>query len=175
MSLESRVRKLEKEKLDSRCASIDCICFPPDEPPYFPAAAERAIAQSVMCPLHGQRFPTRPEIYSAFQRPIHLDPKHWEHRSALYRRAMEASFPPDRFPAKEVLEKSDGHYWVVYVLKGGTELSRELLSPCWDDPSNQPIKREGKTLYLGGWKKEYWIDEAAFPEQQAQINVSGCP
>jgi hypothetical protein len=54
----------------------------------------------------------------------HLDRASWRWRSAQVIKAMDASFPPDRWPAKKIVEP-DGT--VRFVLKDGTEIHR--LSP----------------------------------------------
>ncbi len=69
--------------------------------------------------------------------------------SRLYVKAMEASFPPDRWPAQEVVEPDGG---VRVVLKDGTEIHR--ISPpalIYDLDTGKPcgrIDRNGKILPL---------------------------
>jgi hypothetical protein len=103
-------------------AEADCICFPPDEPPCLELQAEREAAKAVLCPLHGARFSEfAPSIYRSIRRPPHLEPEYWSWRSLQYQKAIEASFPPDRWPATEAVDP-DGT--VRFVLKDGTEILR---------------------------------------------------
>ena len=103
-------------------AGRDCICFRPDEPPHLELRAEIEAAKAVKCPLHGEKF-TRlaPTIYRAMKIPQHLDPAWRKWRSPQYIKAMDASFPPDRWPAQEIVEPDDS---VRFVLKDGTEIYR---------------------------------------------------
>ena len=84
--------------------------------------AEIEAAKAVKCPLHGERF-TRlaPTIYRAMKIPQHLDPAWRKWRSPQYIKAMEASFPPDRWPRRRSLNRMAG---VRFVLKDGTEIYR---------------------------------------------------
>ena len=84
--------------------------------------AEVEAARAVLCPLHGERFrKLAVTIYSVIRLPQHLQPDWTSWRSAKYVTAMDASFPPDRWPAKKIVE-SDGT--VRFVLKDGTEIHR---------------------------------------------------
>jgi hypothetical protein len=106
-------------------SKVDCNCFPPDEPPSLVLKAELDAAKAVRCPLHGARFSKLArEIYRAGRnvRPAHLQPESclaW--RSDRYIKALKASFPPDRWPPKKVIE-ADGS--VRFLLKDGTEIHR---------------------------------------------------
>ena len=121
MSLKTRLSKLEKTK-HQITAEADCICFPPDEPPLLELRAEREAAEAVLCPVHGRRFSKlAPTIYRAISLPGHLDSEWRRWRSAQYIKAMDASFPPDRWPATKIVEP-DGT--VRFVLKNGTEIHR---------------------------------------------------
>ena len=116
-------------------AATDCICFPPEEPPHLDLRAEIDAATAVRCPLHGERFQDlAPTIYRAIGGPAHLDSERWSWRSAQYIKAMEASFPPDRWPATEVTEP-DGT--VRFVLKDGTEIHRLSPEPVYDCTSGE--------------------------------------
>ena len=125
MTLKNRLRRLEKAKRLLIIATEDCICFRPDEPPHLELKAEIEAARAVRCPLHGERFKNlAPTIYRVIRQPRHLDRASWSWCSAQYIKAMEASFPTDRWPAKKIVEP-DGA--VRFVLKDGTEIHR--ISP----------------------------------------------
>jgi hypothetical protein len=49
----------------------------------------------------------------------HLDPDWREWHSPQYIKAMDASFPPDRWPAEEIVGPDES---VRFVLKDGTEV-----------------------------------------------------
>ena len=141
MTLKNRLSKLEQTKRQVR-AEEDCICFSPEEPPHLELQPEIEAAQAVRCPLHGERFKNMaPTIFRVIRRPAHLDRAFWSWRSAQYIKAMEASFPPDRWPAKKIVEP-DGT--LRFVLKDGTEVHRtappseilEYKTPIdWEQPS----------------------------------------
>ena len=64
-----------------------------------------------------------PLIYGEIILPLHLD-LHWRTRhSPQFVKAMDASFPSDRWPATEIVEP-DGT--VRFVLKDGTEIIGQL-------------------------------------------------
>src|ERR1019366_7016975 len=81
--------------------------------------------------------------------PTHLHPERWKWRSPQYSKAMDASFPPDRWPAQEVVEPDGG---VRFVLKDGTEIHRISPPPlvCDLDTDKQfgRIGRDWKILPL---------------------------
>jgi len=70
--------------------------------------AEVEAAKAVPCPLHGERFSKLAlSIFGSpdFILPVHLQPESWlACRSPQYRKALKASFPPDRWPASKVTE-----------------------------------------------------------------------
>ena len=114
--------------------------------------AEIEAAKAVRCPIHGNRFSEpAPTIYTAAQyiQPAHLHPDRWKWHSPQYIKAMDASFPPDRWPAKEIVEPDDS---VRFVLKDGTEIYRISPPPLvYDVVSGKPcgrIARDGKILPL---------------------------
>ncbi len=108
-------------------AKADCICFPPDEPPHLELKAEIEAAKAVQCALHGERFEKlAPTIFRVIRLPAHLDRASWSWRSPQYIKAMEASFPPDRWPAEKIVEP-DGT--VRFLLKDGTEIHRSDPPP----------------------------------------------
>jgi hypothetical protein len=128
-----------------------CICFPPDEPPDLALKAEIESARNVRCLMHGDRFSKLATIYTAaqYRQPAHLRPERWKWRSPQYVKAMEASFPPDRWPAQEIAEPDGG---VRFVLKDGTEIHR-IAPPAqiYDLQTGKPcgrIDRDGKILPL---------------------------
>jgi len=148
-SLESRAAA--RSMLDTAPAR-QCICFPPDEPPDLVLRAEIESAKAVRCPIHGNRFSeVAPTSYIAaqYRQPAHLNPDRWKWRSPQYKKAIEASFPPDRWPAQEIVEPDGG---VRFVLKDGKEIHR--ISPptvAYDLDTGKPcgrIGRDGRILPL---------------------------
>ena len=118
----------------------DCICFPPDEPPFLELKAEIEAARAVRCPIHGERFSELEGFaYRPIELPMHLNRPCWDWHSPQYIKAMEASFPPDRFPASRV-EDPDGA--VRFVLRDGTEIHR-LRPPdlVYDLDTGEPCGR----------------------------------
>jgi hypothetical protein len=129
-----------------------CICFPPDQPPDIVLQAEIEAAEAVRCPIHGDRFSElAPTIYIAaqFRHPTHLHPERWMGASRQYVKAMEASFPPDRWPAQEIVDPDDS---VRLVLKDGTVIHRISPPPLvYDVATGEPCGRiggDGKILPL---------------------------
>ena len=100
----NRLNKLEQTKRKI-ATEADCICFPPNEPPRLLLQAERDAVSAVLCPVHGERVRSfaGPLIYGEIILPLHLD-LHWRTRhSPQYAKAMDASFPSDRWPAMKVV------------------------------------------------------------------------
>jgi hypothetical protein len=121
MTLKNRLSKLERTKRQG-ITEVDCVCFPPEEPPRLELQPEIEAAKAVRCPLHGKRFKNlAPTIFRRIRLPAHLDRASWSWRSPQYIKAMDASFPPDRWPAMKIVEP-DGT--VRFVLKDGTEIHR---------------------------------------------------
>jgi len=137
MTLNNRLSKLEKTKRQVS-AEADCICFPPEEPPHLELQPEIEAANAVRCPLHGKRFSRlAPTIYRVIRLPAHLDRASWSWRSPQYIRAMDASFPPDRWPATKIVEPDRA---LSFVLKDGTEIHRlPPPEPVYDYKSGQAI------------------------------------
>src|SRR5450755_3807703 len=110
MRLHSRLRTLERsirDVHDNAESEEGCICFPSGEPPHLDLRAEIEAAKAVQCPIHGNRFSKlAPMIYVAaqYKQPAHLNTERWKRRSPQYVKAMEASFPPDRWPAQEIVD-----------------------------------------------------------------------
>lgn len=137
MTLKNRLSKLEKTKRGIT-AEVECICFPPEEPPRVELRAETEAVAAVSCPIHGKRFKHFADrVYRAIFVPTHLDP-HWRiSHSPQYVKAMEASFPSDRWPATKIGEP-DGA--VRFVLKDGTEIHRmPPPDPVYDYDSGEII------------------------------------
>ena len=121
MNLKNRLSKLERTKRQVT-AKAECVCFLPEEPPHLELKAEIEAARAVRCPLHGERFKNLARtVYRVIGLPRHLDRASWNWRSPQYIKAMDASFPPDRWPAKKIVEP-DGT--VRFVLKDGNEIHR---------------------------------------------------
>jgi len=138
MNLKNRLSKLEQRQ-QKTIIEAECICFPPNEPPRLLLQAERDAVSGVLCPIHGERFSrfAGPLIYGEIILPLHLD-LHWRNRhSPQYVKAMDASFPSDRWPAMNVVEP-DGA--TRFVLKDGTEIHRQPPpSPVYDYQSGKAI------------------------------------
>jgi hypothetical protein len=137
MTLKTRLSKLEKTKRGI-IAEADCICFPRKELPRVELRAEMEAVAAVSCPIHGKRFKHFADtVYRAIRVPPHLDP-HWRTcHSPQYVKAMDASFPPDRWPATKIVEP-DGA--VRFVLKDGTEIHRlPPPEPVYDYNSGEII------------------------------------
>src|SRR5215472_2943403 len=134
MNLKNRLSKLEKTTRRI-IAEADCICFPPDEQPFLRLRAEREAVTSVTCQIHGKRFKhIEGDISIPF--PTHFYPNWRTWRSPQYVKAMDASFPPDRWPATEVTESDGTHR---YVLKDGTEIFRVEPTPVYSYQSGELV------------------------------------
>ena len=126
MNLKNRLSKLERTKR-KMIAEADCICFPPEEPPHLELKLEIEAAQAILCPIHGRRFRNlAPSIYRPIRLPGHLDPAWRRWRSQQYIKAMDPSFPSDRWPATKIVEPDEA---VRFVLKDGTEILRLAPPP----------------------------------------------
>lgn len=168
-SLESRAAA--RSMLDTMPAR-QCVCFPTDEPPDLALKAEIEAAKAVRCPIHGNRFgELAAVIYVAaqFRQPTHLNPERWKWHSPQYKKAMDASFPPDRWPAQEIVDSDGG---VRFVLKDGTEIHR--ISPpalVYDLDTGMPcgrIDRNGTILPLSPPTVE---GEGAPPKKDAEMVI----
>jgi hypothetical protein len=119
-----------------------CICFPPDEPPDLTLKAEIEAATAVRCSIHGVRFSRMAfMIYVAaqYRQPTHQNPDLWKWRSPQYIKAIEASFPPDRWLAREIVEPDGG---VRFVLKDRTVIHRISPPPLvYDLDTGEPCGR----------------------------------
>jgi hypothetical protein len=100
--------------------SRDCICFPEKEQPFFCSPFEEPVAAQVKCPLHGDRF-KQPIFHVYVARWLaEKEPAHRQRRSPQYRKAWEASFPPESWPAVPQEEIEDGQ--IFLRLKDGVRL-----------------------------------------------------
>jgi hypothetical protein len=77
--------------------------------------------------------------------------------SKQYRKAIEASFPPDRWPPSEVLGPGP---LIRYVLKDWTEIHRVALEPIYDGETNLPIFENGKQLFTDPYGKKILVNLA---------------
>jgi len=140
-TLERSIRDVH----DNADSEEGCVCFPSGEPPDLGLKAEIEAAKAVRCPIHGPRFSKlAPTIYVAtqYRQPTHLHPERGKWRSRQYERAMKASFPPDRWPAQEIVDP-DGA--VRFVLKDGTEIHRISPPPLvYDSGTGEPCGRLGR-------------------------------
>jgi uncharacterized small protein (DUF1192 family) len=140
-TLERSIRDVH----DNAESEEGCICFPPDEPPNLALKAEIEAAKAVRCPIHGDRFSQlAPMIYVAaqFRQPTHLHPERWKWRSPQYVKAMEASFPPDRWSAQEIVDSDGG---LRLLLKDRTVIHRISPPPVvYDIDTGEPCGRIGR-------------------------------
>ena len=119
-SLINRIARAEEAAKAQSRFSPECICFPENEPPFFNWPIEQGIAARVKCPLHGDRFkPVKYFVYVSQWLREKRQTLLQTHHSEQYRKAWKAGFPPELWPAKEVL--SDTH--TTLRLKDGTTLS----------------------------------------------------
>lgn len=88
-------------------------------------------------------------IAAQYRQAAHLHPERWRWRSPQYIKAMEASFPSDRWPAQEIVDSDSG---VRFVLKDGTVIHRISPPPSvYDLDTGKPcgrLGRNGKILPL---------------------------
>ena len=118
-TLLKRLEKLEEVLKAHSIYSQDCICFPEKEQPFFCSSFEEPVAASVKCPLHGNRF-RQPNFHiyvSDWRRKKEPARRQW--LSAQYRKAWEASFPTELWPAVPEVETEDGN--TFFRLKDGTK------------------------------------------------------
>jgi hypothetical protein len=86
---------------------------------------EEPVAAGVKCPLHGNRFKQSilHIFVSAWRRE--KEPARRQGLSAQYRKAWEASFPTELWPAVPEIEEEDGN--TFFRLKDGTKF---FVSDC---------------------------------------------
>ena len=123
MTTRTLLKRLEKVEEALKAQSIfsqDCICFPEKEQPFFCSPSEEPVAAKVKCPLHGNRFnqPVFHVYVSQWRRE--KEPARRQRLSAQYRKAWEASFPTELWPAVPEEETEDGK--IFFRLKDGTKL-----------------------------------------------------
>ena len=117
-TLLARIERVEKAAEAQSIFSPDCICFPANEPHFFCFLIEEQFAAKVKCPLHGERFkPIRFHIYVGKWRR-EGEPHRRQVLSPQYRKAWDAGFPPELWPAEET--EFDGR--LSLRLKDGTVL-----------------------------------------------------
>lgn len=94
-TLLKRIEKAERALKTQSVFSTDCICFPEEEPPFFCSPSEAVVAAEVKCPLHGNRIllPIFHIYVSAWR--AEKEPARRQRLSAQYRKAWEASSPPE--------------------------------------------------------------------------------
>ena len=136
-----RIERAEQALKAQGHFSPECICFPENEPIGFSWPLEQQIAFALKCPLHGDRFRPMGLIYvSKWLR----DKQQYflaKRKSAQYRKAWSASFPPELWPGEE--EKTeDGK--IFLKLKDGTSLL--VYEPNW----NPRGKTEPQFPFSGG-------------------------
>jgi len=128
MGFRALLKRIERteEAFTALCFfSPNCICFPEKEQPCFCSAFEEPVADGVKCPLHGDRFKRQQFfVYVAAWRQVKV-PARRQHLSAQYRKAWEASFPPELWPAIPHEERVDGQ--IFFRLKDGAKL---LVGEC---------------------------------------------
>ena len=113
-----RIERIEQAMKAQSIFSPDCICFPENEQPFFVVSTEREIAARVKCPLHGERFKPRLQVYvSGWLRPKQW-PALWTQHSEQYRKAWFATFPPDLWPGK--CKRTDEGLFLI--LKDGSRI-----------------------------------------------------
>ena len=89
-----------------RISGKECICFPPDEHPFFRSNEDEERSVKVECPLHGKRFEPRPHFFIAawrWEREVKL---RWPHLSPQYHKAFRASFSEAEL--KALWERANG-------------------------------------------------------------------
>ena len=120
-TLLARIERAEQAaKAQSKFAS-ECICFPGPEPPLFLYPIQQEVALEVKCPFHGARFQPFYHLYMAKWRREKEIKYRLSRLDAQYQKAWNASFPPELWPAEEILV--EGKTWLR--LKDGSMLFGE--------------------------------------------------
>src|SRR5436305_10056209 len=96
-ALEKRLERAEQMARAKGKVSLDCICFPLNEQPFFASPQDEEIAAKAKCPIHGERFQPCFHIYIAQWR-MENERKRWLRLSPQYHKAWHASFPPGSWP-----------------------------------------------------------------------------
>jgi hypothetical protein len=118
-TLLARIERAEQLTKVKTNFSLDCICWPDNEYPFFGFDIEREIASSVKCSVHGER---QTMIFQRIYLPAWRREKEIIRRSRLspqYQKAWNASFPPELWPAEEE-QSGDGE--IFLKLQDGTRL-----------------------------------------------------
>jgi len=122
-----RVERLEQALKTRSWYSAECICFPPNDPPFYAFTLELMMLDRLKCPMHGDRFdPLRFHIYVAGWVREKI-PRLVERKSDQYRKAWYATFPTNLWPGVEE-EAVDGSIYLI--LKDGTRRLAEP-PPAW--------------------------------------------
>jgi hypothetical protein len=118
-TLLKRLKKVEEATRIQSGFSPDCICFPAAELPFFCSPSEELVASKVKCPFHGNRF--KQPLFHLFvaQWRRESEPARRQRLSGQYRKAWEASFPTELWPAGPEEEIEDGK--IFFRLKDGTK------------------------------------------------------
>ena len=128
-----RIERAEQALKAQRLFPPECICFPEKEAISFSWPLEQQIAFALKCPLHRDRFRPLGLIYvSKWLR----DKQQYflaKRKSAQYRKAWAASFPPELWPGEE---ENTGDGKTFLKLKDGAKLL--VFDPPW--------KRLGKVM-----------------------------
>lgn len=136
----------------------DCICFPPDERPFFLYEPVHILAATVQCPVHGDRFEGLRPLYLLYiadwKREIEVGFR-WPTASEQYRRAWNASFAPGSWPVEEI--EIVGRIWLLPKSEHG-----ELLD--WRTAQTAPPWKRVKAITLEEQRTEQAGARGRWPE-----------
>jgi hypothetical protein len=112
------LKRIERAEAASRRSnrskhSVDCICFPKHEPPFFLYEPVHVIAAGVKCPIHRDRFPQLrplPFLYIGDSRK-ELQIFRWLTVNEQYRTAWNSSLPSESWPVEEI--EIAGRTWLL--------------------------------------------------------------
>jgi len=105
-ALVARIERAEQTAQGQSISVPECVCFPPQERPFFGFPIEEQIAAQVRCTLHGQRFKPLHHLFVPKWRR-ESERKRWPLRSEQYQRAWLASFPPEPLASR----RARGRKW----------------------------------------------------------------
>lgn len=116
--MTSIVKRIERAEAAAKQShhlehSDACICFPPDERPFLLYEPVRALAASVRCPMHGNRFEQLQPMHihiPDWKREVEVGFR-WSTASEQYRRAWNASFPAGSWAVEEI--QIAGRSWLL--------------------------------------------------------------
>ena len=102
VTLQKRIERAEHAAITLNRFAPECICFPLKEPFNFNWPIEEEIAVGVECPLHGERL--RPAGIFIYVSKWLRDKREarLQSYSTQFRKAWDASFPPELWPAEEI-------------------------------------------------------------------------